>query len=154
MSVREATEADLPRLLDLMGDFHRASTQVRMPLNLPKVAAMLRQCLTNPMLGAWVWDAEGAGVQGFYLGRVNDWWFTDELVAFDIAVFIDEAHRGSGAAGALFEAFLTWAKAQGAQTVFPGISTGFGLERAARFYEAHGMTKVGYVFFGDLTAEA
>ena len=150
MSVREATEEDLPRLLELMGDFHRASTQVRMPLNVPKVEAMLRECIRQPMLGAWVWGPEGSGVQGFYLGRVNDWWFTDELVAFDIAVFIDEAHRGSGAAGTLFETFKAWAKERGAATVFPGISTGVGLERAARFYEGHGMRKIGYVFFGEL----
>jgi len=150
VSVREAIEADLPRLLELMGDFHRASTQRSMPLNLAKIEGMLRECIANPMAGAWVWAPEGAGVQGFYLGRVNDWWFTDELIAFDIAVFIDEAHRGSGAAGQLFETFKAWAKAQGARNVFPGISTGVGLERAARFYEAHGMTKVGYVFHGRL----
>lgn len=153
MSVREATLADLPRLLELMAEFHDNSLQARMPLNAGKVEALLRGCISNANRCAFAWDPSPGGdgrAEGFYLGHVDAWWFTDELVAFDIAVYVAEGHRGGGAAGKLFTAFTDWARGKGAVTVWPGISTGVGLERAARFYEGHGLTKVGYVFMGEL----
>lgn len=150
MSVREATVADFPRVLELVRQFQTTSVHGCMPFSEERAGGMVNACIHDPMMCAFVWEREPGLIAGLYMGRVGPWWHTEELAAFDIAFYIDPDHRGGWGARPLYRAFRDWARSKGAKTIWPGTSSGIDVERAAGFYLRQKLEKIGYVFFGRL----
>lgn len=150
MSVREATDQDLPQVLELVREFLASTVHSCVPFIDGRAAGLINDCIHNPNMCAFVWEPQPGVMKGVYLGRVSSWWYAEELCAFDLAFYINPAHRGAGGAAQLFIAFRDWATAKGARTSWPGTSSGIELDRSTAFYLGQGMQKVGDVFMGKL----
>jgi len=60
---------------------------------------------------------------GLYAGYITPYYFSNELVANDIAWFVVKERRGSSLGLRLLSAFESWAKDQGASEIRVGYST-------------------------------
>ena len=84
----------------------------------------------------WLARADGAAV-GLVAGYRTD----DDDVRHLVSMWVDAAHRGSGAAVRLVEAVCRWAADDGGRVVSLWVAD--GNDRARRFYERLGFTDTG-----------
>lgn len=149
MSVREATLADMGRIMELVRHFQANSVHAVVPFSEARAQGAVAQCIQDPSMCAFVWERDGV-ISGIYLGRIGGWWYSEEPAAFDVAFYIDPEHRGGFGARPLFRAFRDWAKSKGVKTIWPGTSSGINVDRIARFYASQRLQKIGDVFFARL----
>lgn len=145
--VRPAKEEDLPVLVEMCARLHAESAYKVVAFHSKKLEHVFKSALRNPQQCVFVYE-RGNDLIGFFFGRVDSYFFSDELAAYDVVFYVEPRHRGSLAAYRLWNAFKGWAKANGARLLWPGISTGVELERTEKFYRGLGLMKVGTVFRG------
>jgi GNAT superfamily N-acetyltransferase len=141
--IRPATEADLPRLIELGEAMHAESRFRDVAFNREKVERLLG----NLMLGAgcvMVAERDGEIIGGF-AGGLTAYYFSDDLMATDLALFVSSDRRGGIAAVALVRSFIEWAHERGAREVLLG--TNFGNDSPANeLYARIGLKQVGNLF--------
>ena len=86
----------------------------------------------------------GGEIIGGIVGCIAPHFFTTTLMAKDMALYIDPAHRGGSSAVRLVRGFEQWAKELGAKEVMLGQSTGIEIEKTRRWFEAIGYTVCGF----------
>jgi GNAT superfamily N-acetyltransferase len=130
--VREATEADIPVLMEL-----RLSVRENRLFDPSQVTA--EDCLAYVRRGhMWVWD-EGGAVLGFSASTCDTGWIW--------ALFVRPGHEGRGIGRALFAAACAALIGAGHRTL--RLSTDPDT-RAARFYRAAGWRETGRTPEGEL----
>lgn len=139
--VRPATPQDLPRLIDLGRLMHVESNFSEMNFNASTAQDYLLQLMAHDFVG--IAEAEGT-ILGGMAGKIHKTWFGDDLVATDVALFIDPKYRGGKAVIMLIKFFVAWAKAFGAKQIRPGVSTGH--LGAVKLYEHMGFSVTGSNF--------
>jgi len=88
--------------------------------------------------------AEQDGViVGALLGLASRHFFSDDITASELAVYVAPDARGGSAAGKLIRQFEGWAAEQGAVDIVLGISTEVHADRTAQLYERLGYTPSG-----------
>lgn len=114
--------------------------------------AKLRQMFDN-MLGRedhgfFVCEDGGGRLIGMALGFLVPYFFSAELYAADLVIYVAPENRGSSAALRLVKSFEDWAFGNGAREVVLGVSTGINTAQAVCVYEklgykmvAHSLTK-------------
>ena len=143
---RDATTADLPRLVELGRAMHAESPRFsKLRFSAPKLAEQLCGLIISPDGFLQVVERDGAIVGGL-AGAISEHWCSPDKVAFDMALFINPDRRGGMAAAKLVDAFKTWAAENGAVHITLGISTGVMVEETARLYRAIGLKQFGYLF--------
>lgn len=144
--IRRATPDDLPRLLELAALMH-AESRFRVYRFVPeKVEALLAQAIEGALPGVVFVAERDQVVVGGAIGLCTEQWFSDQLVAQDLAIFMDPRHRGGMAAARLIAAFVEWAGAQGAVTTELGINTGVEVERTALLYGRLGLRLAAHLY--------
>jgi GNAT superfamily N-acetyltransferase len=145
--VRPAEREDRPQLLELIKGYFAF---YRTPFAGPKVEALLDLLEEDPGLGVQlVAEADGrlAGFASLYA-------CVDTLVADRILVmndlFVDPSFRNHGVGGALFDASLAYATAQGYARL--DWVTAQDNRDAQRFYDRHGGRKGSWVSYSLVTA--
>lgn len=109
-------------------------------------AEKLTQTLTGVEASphGFMWIAEVDGVlAGVMVALIVEHWMSADLVATDLALYVEPPHRGSGIAAELVERYKQWAKFHGAVLTQAGVSTGIYTEQTARLYEAMGFKRCG-----------
>lgn len=114
-------------------------------------------------LGSYEWDDEkflayignpnvycslvknGSGYIGGMIGFVAQQYFTKDMAAKDLAIYIEPEKRGSMAAVRLVRDFEDWARSKGAKEAYLAQSTGIEIEKTRRWYEALGYSVCGFV---------
>lgn len=152
-SVRLATEGDIGELVAMLGGLHTESIYRDVPLSNDKLAGFLASAIADPKRCVFVYVGKDGRIDGVIVGLVTDYFFSDDLAAYETTVYVRPERRGSMAAYRLWSAFKTWAREQGARHVWPGISSGITTSRTAKFYRGMGLEAVGSVFFGRLDAD-
>jgi GNAT superfamily N-acetyltransferase len=89
---------------------------------------------------------EDGRVVGMLGGYLTDYFFCDETVACDMALFVEKDYRLGTAAVRLIQAFRDWARARGAREVCLAVSTAVNIDVTGRFYEKMGFARVGAVY--------
>lgn len=71
--------------------------------------------------------------------------FSDEKVAYDITIMIDEEHRGRCIKQLvkIIDEYKEWAIAEGAKLIKMGVSSGINIDKASQFFEVMGFERVG-----------
>ncbi|MCC7310798.1 MAG: GNAT family N-acetyltransferase [Sulfuritalea sp.] len=141
--IRPATLADLPRLIQLAKTMHAESRLAVLSFNPDKVLAMLTYCLQSGLL--LVAERDGEIIGGF-AGIIEEHWFSDDLVATDMGLFVEPGKRGGFAAAALVSAFLDWAEQRGAKMTDILINTGVRVEDTAKLLDRLGGGRVGLIY--------
>lgn len=152
MSVRAATPADVPRMVELGAMLHAESPRYSQATYDPGKLTALGLRMTKGTLvtpapgGAFVYETDGK-IVGMLAAYVVEMFFGPDKVASDYTFYVLPEYRGTKAAWALWKAFEQWGRDQGAKFYVPGISTGIDPEMSARFYEKQGYERSGFTFF-------
>lgn len=141
--IRPATIADLPRLIELGQAMHGESRFSHMRFEPSKVDAMLRMVIDRGCLIVAERDGE---IFGGFAGVLEQHWFSSDLIATDIALFVDPGKRGGLAAANLVKAFVAWAKEKGAALIDIGVNTGVRTYETARLFERLGGKSAGLLY--------
>jgi GNAT superfamily N-acetyltransferase len=80
---------------------------------------------------------------GLYAGYLSKYYFSDELVANDIAWFVVKERRGSRVGLRLLDCFEHWAKERGASEVRIGYSTDINPDAFDSLMHKRGYSRVG-----------
>lgn len=111
-----------------------------------KVDHLLKQMVANPEEYFLYVAEKDSTIIGMYLGLLTEYYFSKDLMAVDLALYVDPTKRGSLAAIKLVQAFEDWAFARGAKEVVPATSTQVAPERTAQLYHLLGYEVVGNLF--------
>ncbi|MCX5571044.1 GNAT family N-acetyltransferase [Kaistia nematophila] len=141
ISVRKATEADLPALLALYGqpDFNNGRVT-----SLEVAQATLARMATYPDFAAYCVEVEGEIVGTFSLMVIDNlahWGMASALVE---NVVVANGHQGEGIGRAMIQQAFRLAEAKGAYKV--ALSSNIRSTRAHAFYESLGFEKYGFSF--------
>lgn len=141
--IRPATPADIPRLLELGEAMHGESRLRDIAFSREKVERLL----TNLAAGKGcllVAERDGEIIGGF-AGVLTPYYFSEEMMAVDLALFVSQDRRGGLAAVMLIRSFIEWAFQNGAREALLG--TNFGAEsKANQLYGRIGLGQVGGLF--------
>lgn len=142
MSVRIATLADAPRLVELGVAMHAESRFARFPLDRAKGEAFFRRVLVNPSVIAFV---AGAPVCGMFIGFCQAFWWGEALESSELLLYVAPEERRGLHAVHLVQAYVQEAQRRGVVDIKLCPSTG-GLqqERIARFFEGLGFERIGF----------
>lgn len=92
----------------------------------------------------WVAEVEGRVIGGM-AGLLAQHWASEDKVATDLALFIDERQRGGMSTARLVTEYKRWAWKHGASIVQVGVTTGVQTEQTAQLYERLGLTRCGLI---------
>ena len=114
--IRPAKTTDIDTLSDLGRQF-ADRYPIPVPYSAGSVAAVLTDLIQHTGGAVFVAESETGAVVGGIVGCLAPLWFSNVLVAQELALWIDPAHRGGSAARRLITAFEDWAKTQGAAAI-------------------------------------
>ena len=143
--IREATTADVDRMLELGEAMHRESRYAPLAWNADRVRAMIAALIGSQDGLAIVAERSGRIVGGF-LGEISPFYFSDATVASDYAVFLDKSERGGITAARLIREFVEWADQRGATRIQIGVTTGITVDSTCRLFERLGFVETGRLF--------
>lgn len=146
--IRTATEQDLPVLIALGESMHQES-RFRSILFVPeKLEITLRSLMQS---GGCVLVAEQSGkIVGGFAGGVCEYFFSNEKMAGDLALFVDPDRRGGIIAAALIKRFIEWSRDSGVKNVELGVSTGVHPEATGALFERLGFARQGGLYLMEL----
>ena len=147
--VRSATIDDVPVLVALGERMHAESPRFsRLAFDAGKVQALLASAVNAPHMLVLV-AGRGSDIAGGFVGLIAEHWCSRDLIATDLALFIDPAKRGGIYASRLVRAYLDWAEIKGAKVTQLGITTGVNTLATERLYEALGLARCGSIYEVD-----
>ncbi|MCX5495994.1 GNAT family N-acetyltransferase [Kaistia dalseonensis] len=141
LSIRKATEADLPVLLALYGQPSFNNGRV---VTLDEARAIFARMALYPDFAAYLAEIEGVVVGTFALMVIDNiaHWGTPTALVENVVVA--EGRQGGGIGRAMMRAAFQIAEAKGAYKV--ALSSGMRNEKAHAFYESLGFEKYGFSF--------
>lgn len=143
--IRPANAMDIPVLLDLGERMHAESPRFsRLTFSRSRLHDTLRSLIDSPSGFLWVAELNGAVIGGM-AGLIAQHWASDDKVATDLALFIDEKQRGGMSTARLITEYKRWAWKHGAHIVQVGVTTGVETEQTARLYERLGLARCGLI---------
>lgn len=146
MEIRAVTTRDIEPLLSFAQQMHRESPVYRdMVLDPGKLRDLGERAIREPAKVCVLVARRWGRLVGVLAGFVSETYFGPGTLASDLAVFVPENVRGGMAAVALIKAFEAWARAQGAQSVQLGITTGVAQARTEALYRRLGFEPFGVV---------
>ncbi len=80
---------------------------------------------------------------GFMLAGISTYFFGDETSSYDMALFVDPAHRGGFAVVRLVQAYEDWARSKNVSEIYLSQFTGVDIEKTAKLYSKLGYTQLG-----------
>lgn len=124
MFVREATQSDLPELMRLAFDFHKAARLKRHALfeeSRESWERWLRTCIASPDALSLVAD-EGDDTLGAFCCAIcfPAYWNPTVKVANELTLWVSPETRGKGVASEMINRLSVWAKQKGASLVAVG----------------------------------
>lgn len=143
--IRNATEKDLDRMVELGKNMHAESKYSVYNFDAEKLRNYLFTCIWHDEGIALIAEHDGEIVGGF-VGWAHEQYFGHDKVAVDLALFVDPDKRGAMAGAMLIKKFIEVAKEKGAAQIVISNSTGVDKERVGKLYEKMGMEHVGYVY--------
>lgn len=141
MSIRTATTADVPRLVELGAALHAESPRwSRIPYDPARAAETLTRLILSADGVVFVAERNGV-VAGGIAAVVQEHWACDARVAHEMSFFVAPEHRGGFVACRLICAMRAWAEIKGAAWLHVGTSTGVDPEMTAQLYERLGFER-------------
>lgn len=87
----------------------------------------------------------GIGYVGGMIGFVSAQYFSSDLAAKELAIYIEPKSRGGMAAVRLVRDFEEWTIDKGVKEIYLGQSTGVEIEKTRKWFEALGYSVCGFV---------
>jgi len=141
--IRPATLADVVSIVALGRIMVTESWYRHHPYDAEKTAETIRRLIEGEF--AVVHEVDGV-IDGFLLGYTAELWFSRDLGAFDLGLYVREDRRGGSIAFRLVAAYLDWARVKGATEITISSSCGVEKDSITRLMLGTGFTHVGGVF--------
>lgn len=142
MEYREITNEDFPALCDLGQMMHKEGSFSHLKFSKPRLLETFKCYMSDPdRIG--IIAMQGEKPCGMIGGYVSKYYFSEELVANDIAWFVVPELRGTQVGLRLLDAFEEWAKSKKVSELRIGISTGVNMEAFDRLMKKRGYSMVG-----------
>lgn len=115
MDIRQATERDIPQLVEMAEAMHAESCFAHMPFS-AKVTRETMRALVRARTGVIYLAAIGDEIIGVVAGEISRAMFSQEAVAMDKTVYMKPEYRGgqTDIIGKLLKCFCKWAAELGA----------------------------------------
>jgi hypothetical protein len=141
-SIRAATHADIPALVDLFLRLKRVSPYATIPYSLDDARAAMRRCISSP--GGYLALSESGGkVVAALMGETYPFWWSRRHYAADLAFY--STRRGAGEA--LVEDFCRWAWSRpNVVEVLMGQSSGKRTAATQRMFTRMGFEVAGGIY--------
>lgn len=140
--IRAARLSDVPDLIKMGHDMFLESPRYapRMQYAPAKVARIISGLITSPM--GFVVVAEDQGeIIGAAMAAVDTEWFSDDLVAQELALYVKKPRRNREHASELIRAMKDWAAQVQVVYLQGGVSSGLRPEQVISLYEKEGFTR-------------
>jgi GNAT superfamily N-acetyltransferase len=135
--IRPMTEDDIPDLIRMGKRFYDESPEYkRYNFAQEKLYQLGLWALTEPDRMCLVYDK--GGIQGMMYGMVYQQYFSTDLTASELFLFVDQDRRGALIGKRLVSAFEHWAHSMNAREIRVGVSAGINPDRVVGFYRALG----------------
>lgn len=141
--IRRAISIDIPALVELGRAMHAESpTHSRLSFNPAKVAQLLASMISKPLTALVLVSETNDVIEGAALAHIEEHWFSNDLVAQEMAVYVVPEKRGTLRAARLVVGIDAWARAMGARMLQAGCTTGVAVNRTIELYEHLGFARV------------
>ena len=132
--IRPMIAEDIPRLIEMGKDFHREATSYHpFVFSEEKLISLGYQILDDFNFMCLV--HEGGEIDGMIAGAIYEQFFSFDLTAAELFLFVDKSRRGAVIGKRLVSAFEMWATSRGAREIRVGVSSGITPDRTVGFYE-------------------
>lgn len=142
-NVRRATQGDVDFLAVMAECMRNESPRYSsVSFSTDKMTGLLGNMVASPDCAVFVYEERNYAprIHGMIGLFKAPYFFSDsDFYVSDLAVYVEQAHRGGKAGLALIRAGEAWAKSIGAREILLGVSAGIDAERVGGFYE-----KLGY----------
>ena len=145
MIIRPITIDDIPALIGIGRKVHQESEYNVMSFNPQKCELLCHSIITNPDMFGRVTVKEGV-IIGVVVAGVCPTYFSDELNASDLLVYVLPEYRGTRAFFMLCIEYIAWAKIMGARLIFLRNSTGIEPEKTGNLYQRMGFQHIGGIY--------
>lgn len=136
----------MPALVRLGRAMHAEAPNFRaMTFDGIRLGQTLRNVIGSDLGFAWVLESPGGDVVGGLVAMAVPHWFSTDLAACDLALFVAPEHRGGMGVARLLNAYAAWAHEVGAVKVQLGIMTGVHVEQTRALMERLGWRCSGVV---------
>jgi len=125
---------------------HAESVYRSVTLNDGRLRSMLSVFVNHPTNAGFVYEASPGKIDGFMMGYVAPYFFSEELGAWDHFLYVRPQRRGSLIAYRLWKAFGDWAVQAGAKVMWLGTSANIDPALTRKFYTGLRMGEVGSLY--------
>lgn len=144
--IRAATLEDLSVLIALGEAMHAESPRFsRLEFSSDRLAQTLVGLVEADRGFLWVAENAAGSVIGGMAAVIVPHWCSNDLIATDLALFIEKTARGSLAPMRLLHRYRRWAVERGAVLIQIGVSSGIDTETTAHLYEQLGFSRCGVI---------
>ena len=142
-NVRRALGSDLATIVSMGESMRNESPRfARLGYSYERVFELLAGLSASPHGLVLVAEQDGE-IVGMLLGFVGKHFFSDDLTANELVVYVAPQARGGTASVKLIRYFESWAKQLGVADITLGVSTEVHAERTAEFYQRLGYAPSG-----------
>jgi GNAT superfamily N-acetyltransferase len=146
MLIRDFTLSDVPEMIELGRKMQEESSFDGLDYDFDKLMALGETYIANPEVYYAKVVTHNGVIYAMYVGYISEYYFSKDLAAFDLLLFVHPDKRGGLAAVRLIKDFEQWAYENNAKEIRPACSTGVKSEMTRQLYESLGYETVGYTF--------
>ena len=139
---REATLEDFNYIFDLGRLMHEESCYSHLEFSSKRLFEIMDMYIQDPDRVIFLAIRDGEAL-GLYAGFVSKYFFSEELVANDVAWFVLKDKRGSRIGLRVLDKFEEWAEGRGVSEVRLGFTTDINSEAFDSLMKKRGYNKVG-----------
>jgi len=93
---------------------------------------------------------DGESVVGFFMGELGSYFYSEEKLAENLAIYLDPKHRSYILARRMVNEFEGWAREHGAKRVYLDVSFGPSDEKVGKFFKYLGYSDKGNVLTREI----
>ena len=139
--IQVAKPDDLPEIYELMKAMHGEGSFAALTLHPLKMAGRMVDFIQSDDTCVFV-DRKDTGIAGVMVGGVYAPWFSDDLVGYEMILYVTPANRGNSSALRLVKAWRDWCVMKGVKQLRPAVSTGVDTD----FYDRLGFLPQGNTY--------
>ena len=143
MNYTQFSSDRLLNILQLGKRMHEESSYASLPFDAEKAAGAIMQLVVDNDSGFGVIAYDEDTPVGLIAGGIGSRWFSPSLYAYDHVWYVVPEYRGSRTAIRMLKMFESWAKDQGAEELWMGVTTNIDPERTGSLF-----TRLGYEHVG------
>jgi GNAT superfamily N-acetyltransferase len=143
-SLARALPEDVEEMVKLGKALHETSEFRHVSYSLEKTSNFTHYCINSAdHIVITVKSSEEDAIVGYFIGFIGPFFFSDDLVSFDMSFFLSPHFRNYRAAFQIVKKYKEWATEKGAKRIMLSQSTGLDTARTSRLYERFGFKDVG-----------